>query len=133
MYFKDQCISYNEEGYATLPINNYFHHAQDEDLYEVSFGYNNSNLRAVINNFDNDDAISFIKESNIICCNSGCLKGDKLTFQGKKKDLEKIFEYLKLYPSEESNYILVNFTHPANYPSIVGNSHAVIFNFNCNT
>ncbi|WP_339045423.1 hypothetical protein [Candidatus Mesenet endosymbiont of Agriotes lineatus] len=53
MYFEDQCISYNEEGYATLPINNYFHHAKNEDLYEVSLtSYDNLNLRDIVDNLN---------------------------------------------------------------------------------
>ncbi|WP_339048413.1 hypothetical protein [Candidatus Mesenet endosymbiont of Phosphuga atrata] len=75
MYFEDQCINYNEEGYATLPINNYFHHAKNGDLYEVSLiSYNNLSLRDIIDNFNKDGPINSIEELNTICYNDDCLQ-----------------------------------------------------------
>ncbi|XGA09013.1 MAG: hypothetical protein U0X86_001379 [Wolbachia endosymbiont of Xenopsylla cheopis] len=133
MYFEDQCINYNEEGYVTLPINNYFHYAKNEDLYEISLtSYNDLNLRDIIDNLNKDDSIDFTQELNTICYNDDCLQ--KVTFQGKKEDLEKMFINLRVYPSHKENSdISVKFKYLVENPNIVGNVHLVRFNFNCNT
>ncbi len=134
-YFEEACINYNEEGYINLPINDYFHHANNEDLYEVKIlSHNNINLRDATHNLSKNDNVNCTEELDIIaCCYGECPREDLYTFQGKKEDLEKILTDLKLYDSgEEDSYILVNFKYLVDDPKIIGNTHSVKFS-SCNT
>lgn len=106
MYFEDQCISYNGEDYTILPINDYFHHARNENFYKISLEELNTTFNKLSDRHE-------------------------VTFQGRKEDLEKIFANLKVHlPYKENSNIRVLFRLIEGI-DMLGVSRSVTFHFNC--